>query len=99
MGPTAVPAEAVAPQMPTDEAALARIVEDVADQGEGGGHQGGARDTEQRPGEDHQLRCRRVGVEHGDRAERRGAAEQDPLAADAVAEAAMETSRPAMTNE
>ncbi len=70
------------------EAAFARVVEEVPDQGEGGGHQGGARDAEQRPGEDHQLGRVRVGVEHGYRAERRGAHEQDPLAADAVAEAA-----------
>ncbi len=70
------------------EAAFARVVEEVADEGEGGRHQGGTGDAEQRPGRDHHRGAGRIGVEHGDRAERHGPAEEQLLASDAVAEAA-----------
>ncbi|MGX1245855.1 hypothetical protein RKD46_006959 [Streptomyces pseudovenezuelae] len=70
------------------EAAFARVVEEVADQGQGGGHEGRAGDTQQSPRQDHQLRCGRIGVQNRYRAERGRAQQQDPLAADAVAEAA-----------
>jgi hypothetical protein len=70
------------------EAPLPRVVEEVADQGEGGRHQGGAGDTEQGPRQNHHLGRLGVGVEHGDRTEGGGSAQQQLLAADAVTEAA-----------
>ncbi len=70
------------------ETAFARIVEEVADQRERGRHQGGAGYAQQRPRDDQHLGGGGIGVEHGYRAERRGTDQQDPLAADAVAEAA-----------
>src|SRR5690606_16487854 len=70
------------------ETAFARVVEEVADQREGGRHEGRSGDAEQGPRDDQHLGAGGVGVEHGDGAERGGAHEEDPLASDAVAEAA-----------
>ncbi len=70
------------------EAALLGVVEDVADQREGGRHQGRTGHAQQGPGDDHHLRAGRVGVEHGHGTECGGTGEQQLLAADAVTEAA-----------
>ncbi len=70
------------------EAALPGVVEDVADQREGGRHQGRAGHAEQGPGDDHHLGAGRVGVEDRDGAEGGGSDEEQLLSAYAVAEGA-----------
>ncbi len=70
------------------EAALPGVGEDVADQREGGRHQGGAGHAEQGAGDDHHLGAGRVGVQDRDGAEGGGADEEQLLAAYAVTEGA-----------
>ncbi len=70
------------------EAALLGVVEEVADQRQGGRHQRRTGHTQQGAGGDHHLRGGGVRTHHRQPAERDGADQQQFLAADAVAEAA-----------
>jgi hypothetical protein len=69
-------------------AALRRVLEEVADEGERGGHQGGSADAEQHAGRDEHLGAGgAAGADRGE-AEGGGAEQQQLAAADPVAERA-----------
>jgi hypothetical protein len=79
---------------PDRDRALCRVGEQAAQQRQRGRHQGRTRDPEQCAGEYQQLRGRRERREQARQAERGGPGQQQPPAADPVAEGAHRDERP-----
>ena len=69
---------------PDGQGALLRVEEHVADQGQGGGRQGGRGDPEQCASRDQHLGASGEGGEDGAKAERGGTEQEEPAATDAV---------------